>query len=223
MIIWLTGCTAGLGRALIREIVERGHLVNGCGRNEIALEKLSKEFPDNYFIPCDVSDDASVADFVNEALLNAGEPDLLINNAAIINEPAPLWEISPEEFDQVVSININGVANLIRHTAPIMISNNSGVIVNLSSGWGRSTSPDVAPYCASKWAIEGLSQSLAQDLPGEVTSVALNPGVINTDMLQKTWGSGANDFPGAEQWAITAAPFILEISPRDNGKALTAP
>lgn len=223
MTIWLTGCTNGLGRALVSEFVDAGHIVVGCGRNEIALQKLSNEFPDCFFEACDVSDDASVADFVNEALLHAGEPDFLINNAAIVNDPAPLWEISAEEFDQLTAININGVANMIRHAVPLMLSNETGMIVNLSSGWGRSTSPDVAPYCASKWAIEGLSQALSQEVHENVGVVALNPGVINTDMLQKCWGNEADDFPGAEQWATTAAPFILALTPRDNGKALTAP
>ena len=223
MTIWLTGCTSGLGQALVAELSEKGHIVVGCGRNEIALQKLREEFADCCFLPCDVSDDASVVDFVNEALLQSGEPDLLINNAAVVNNPAPLWEISAEEFDQITAINLNGVANMIRHTTPLMLSNESGMIVNLSSGWGRSTSPEVAPYCASKWAIEGLSQALSQELPENVGVVALNPGVINTNMLQKCWGEGANDFPGPEQWATTAAPFILGLTPRDNGKALTAP
>jgi len=223
MTIWLTGCTNGLGRALVPELVDRGHVVAGCGRNEIEIQKLSDEFPDCFFVACDVSHEGSVEDFVNEASIRAGEPDFLINNAAIVNQPAPLWEISAEEFDQLTSININGVANLIRHVVPLMLSNKSGMIINLSSGWGRSTSPEVAPYCASKWAIEGLTQALSQELPDNIGTVALNPGVINTEMLQKCWGDEANNFPGAEQWAITAAPFILGLTPLDNGKPLTAP
>ena len=223
MTIWLTGCTNGLGRALVPELVDRGHVVAGCGRNEIEIQKLSDEFPDCFFVACDVSDEGSVEDFVNEASIRAGEPDFLINNGAIVNQPAPLWEISAEEFDQLTSININGVANLIRHVVPLMLSNKSGMIINLSSGWGRSTSPEVAPYCASKWAIEGLTQALSQELPDNIGTVALNPGVINTEMLQKCWGDEANNFPGAEQWAITAAPFILGLTPLDNGKPLTAP
>ena len=137
MTIWLTGCTNGLGRALVPELVERGHVVAGCGRNEIEIQKLSDEFPNCFFMACDVSDEGSVEDFVNEASVSAGEPDFLINNAAIVNQPAPLWEISSEEFDQITSININGVANLIRHVVPLMLSNKSGMIINLSSGWGR--------------------------------------------------------------------------------------
>ncbi|MDB4143935.1 SDR family oxidoreductase [bacterium] len=223
MIIWMTGCTNGLGRALVPEFVERGHTVVGCGRNEIELQRLSEEFPDCFFMACDVSDEGSVEDFVNEALISAGEPDFLINNAAIVNEPAPLWQVSAEEFNSLTSVNINGVANMIRHVVPLMLSNDSGMVINLSSGWGRSSSPDVAPYCATKWAIEGLNQALSQELPENVGTVALNPGVINTEMLQKCWGEEADSFPSAESWATTAAPFILGLTPKDNGKPLTAP
>src|SRR4029079_2615042 len=94
---------------------------------------------------------------------------------AVINRSAPLWELSAEEFDQVTNVNINGVVNVIRHFAPAMIRRGSGVIANFSSGWGHSTSPEVAPYCATKFAIEGLTQALAQDLPKGMAAVRLNP------------------------------------------------
>ena len=150
MVIWLTGCTAGLGRALVEEFSKLDHTVVGCGRNEIALQKLRDTYPDHHFLTCDVSSDESAREFCDRALLAAGEPELLINNAAMINDTAPLWEVSAEDFDRVMAVNISGVANIIRHSLPSMIANKKGIIVNLSSGWGRSTSPEVAPYCASK-------------------------------------------------------------------------
>jgi len=223
MTIWLTGCTSGLGRALVPEFLKKGHTVVGCGRNEIALEHLKKEFPEGHFIPCDVALDPVVASFCEAALKAAGTPDLVINNAAIINEPAPLWEVPAEEFDQLTAVNINGTANVIRHALPSMLARGTGIIVNLSSGWGRSTSPEVAPYCASKWAIEGLTQSLSGELPPGMAAVALNPGIIATDMLRKCMGDEAENFPSAETWAITAAPFLTSLTPAANGQALTAP
>lgn len=72
-----------------------------------------------------------------------------------------------------------------------MTKNIQRIIVNISSGWGRSTSPEVAPYCASKWAIEGLTQALAQELPSGMVTVALNPGIIHTDMLNICFGEEA--------------------------------
>jgi NAD(P)-dependent dehydrogenase (short-subunit alcohol dehydrogenase family) len=122
-----------------------------------------------------------------------------------------------------MDVNIKGVANVIRHFVPAMVARGSGVIVNLSSGWGRSTSPEVAPYCASKFAIEGLTKSLAQELPAGMAAVALNPGVIDTAMLRQCWSDGASSYPKADAWAETAGPFILGLGPKDNGKSLSVP
>jgi NAD(P)-dependent dehydrogenase (short-subunit alcohol dehydrogenase family) len=97
------------------------------------------------------------------------------------------------------------------------------VIVNLSSGWGRSTSPEVAPYCATKYAIEGLTKALAQELPPGMAAVPLNPGVIDTDMLRQAWADDAGAYPKADDWARRAAPFLLGLGPKDNGKSLTVP
>ena len=127
------------------------------------------------------------------------------------------------EFDAVIDINIKGTVNVIRHFLPRMLERGSGVIVNFSSGWGRSTSSDVAPYCATKWAIEGLTRALAQELPHGMAAVPLNPGIIDTDMLRTCFGSGAGSYPNAQQWAEKAVPFLLGLGPKDNGKALTAP
>ena len=223
MVIWLTGCTAGLGRALVEEFSKLDHTVVGCGRNEIALQKLRDTYPDHHFLTCDVSSDESAREFCDRALLAAGEPELLINNAAMINDTAPLWEVSAEDFDRVMAVNISGVANIIRHSLPSMIANKKGIIVNLSSGWGRSTSPEVAPYCASKWAIEGLTKALAQELPRGLAAVSLNPGIIATDMLRTAFGAEAEDYQGPESWAKTAAPFLLNLTPSQNGQEVTAP
>jgi NAD(P)-dependent dehydrogenase (short-subunit alcohol dehydrogenase family) len=97
------------------------------------------------------------------------------------------------------------------------------VAVNFSSGWGRSTSPEVAPYCATKWAIEGLSQAVSQETGGKTAVVALNPGIIDTEMLRSTFGEGAGHYPNAADWAKRAVPFLVRLGPKDNGKALTAP
>ena len=224
MVIWLTGCSSGLGRALVGRFVEAGHVVAGCARREERIAELKAEFPgDHVFRVCDVSSDDEVLKFCKQAFSATGAPDLVINNAAIINPPAPLWEISASDFDQLMAVNLSGTANVIRHVVPLMREVGKGVIVNLSSGWGRSTSPEVAPYCASKWGIEGLTQALAQELPKGVATVALNPGVIDTEMLRRTWGEGAAQYGNAEDWAETAAPFLLSLGPGDNGKALTAP
>jgi NAD(P)-dependent dehydrogenase (short-subunit alcohol dehydrogenase family) len=106
---------------------------------------------------------------------------------------------------------------------PAMIARGSGVIVNFSSGWGRSTSPEVAAYCTSKWAVEGLTSALAQELPRGLAAVALNPGIIATEMLRACWGAGAEAYPTAEKWIQNAGPFLEKLGPKDNGRQLTVP
>lgn len=144
-----------------------------------------------------------------------------MNNAALINRNAPLWTIEAGEFDAVIDVNIKGVANVIRHFVPAMVARQRGVVVNFSSGWGRETDPDVAPYCATKWAMEGLTKALAQELPAGMAAVPLSPGIIDTDMLRSCFGVQAGTYPSAEEWASTAVPWLLGLGARDNGRSLT--
>ena len=223
-IVFITGVSRGLGRAMVDEFVQRGWTVVGCSRSGNVLGTLQKQNPaPHYFATADMADDVSVGEFVTKAIETVGSPDLLLNNAAVVNHNAPLWEVSAEEFGQLIDINIKGVHSMIRHCAPAMIEANKGIIINFSSGWGRSTSPEVAPYCASKWAMEGLSSALAQELPSGMAAAALNPGIINTEMLQRCFGAGAEGYPDAKEWAKTAVPFLAQLNHHCNGQALTAP
>ena len=221
-VIVLTGATRGLGRALVPLFAAAGHTVVGCGRGEKQVAELAAAFPAPHgFAAIDVRDARAVQDWAAEVSRRLGPPDLLINNAALMHAPAPLWEVPADEFDAVIDVNVKGVANVIRAFVPAMAARQSGVIVNLSSGWGRSTSPEVAPYCASKYAIEGLTLALAQELPRGMAAVPLNPGVIDTDMLRQAWADGASAYPGADQWAKRAAPFLLGLGAKDNGRSLS--
>lgn len=221
-VIVLTGVTRGLGRALVPHFVKAGHTVAGCGRSRSHIEALAHEYGSPHlFGSIDVTNMAAIEAWAREVLGRLGPPDLLINNAAVMNPLGPLWTIPAEDFDRVIDVNVKGVANAIRAFAPAMVDRAKGVIVNLSSGWGRSTAPEVAPYCASKYAIEGLTLALAQELPKGMAAVPLNPGVINTEMLREAWGEGANQYPSAEEWAKRAAPYLLKLTARDNGKSLS--
>ena len=223
-LILITGVTRGLGRAMSDEFVRQGHTVVGCGRSSKEIEKLRKAAgePHDYY-PVDVASDDEVKTWASLVLNTHGAPDLLLNNAAIINANARLWEVSAREFSEVVDTNLKGVANVIRHFGPAMVKQKSGVIVNFSSGWGRSADAEVAPYCATKWALEGLTQSLAQELPSGMAAVALNPGIINTEMLRSCFGGSASSYPSPEQWAKVAVPFLLKLDAKDNGRPLTVP
>ncbi|MGD0207095.1 MAG: SDR family oxidoreductase [Verrucomicrobiota bacterium] len=223
-LVLITGVSRGLGRALAEEFIRLGHTVLGCGRSEKETGQLRKQFAAPHdFAVVDVSADEQVAAWAKRILKSHGAPDLLLNSAGLINRNARLWEIGAQEFSDVIDVNLKGVANVIRHFVPAMVKRRSGVIVNFSSGWGRSTAAEVAPYCATKWAIEGLTQALAQELPPGMAAVPLNPGIINTDMLRSCFGGSASGYPTPQEWAKIAVPFLLKLGPSDNGRPLTVP
>ena len=222
--IVITGATKGLGRALTEEYIQLGHNIIGWGRSIDSIKSMSNSYKKNAdFQVVDISNHNQVHTWAEDVLNKFGCPDFLLNNAGVINTNAPLWDVPEKEFSDVIDTNIKGIYNTVKEFVPEMIKVGKGIVVNFSSGWGRSTSPEVAPYCSSKWAIEGLSKSLAQEIPKGMVSVALNPGVIDTSMLRSCWNENARMYEKPENWAKRAAPFILNINPNDNGASLTAP
>ena len=224
-LILITGCSKGLGLEMVRSFTALGHTVIGCARNAKAMADLQKEFGSPHsFTAVDVAEASAVEAWADQVLQKQGAPDLLLNNAAVIHPNAPFWKVPTDRFNRVIDVNVKGLANVLRAFLPAMVKTKKGVIVNFSSGWGRSTSPEVSGYCASKYAVEGLTASLAQELPAGMTAVALNPGIINTEMLQDCFGKeSASHYPDAVQWAKSAVPFLLRIGPKDNGQPLTVP
>ena len=196
---------------MLTQFASRGHVVCGCATNRDVIDELRDEFATPHQLDVvDISDDQQVAEWA-ERVLVGGPPDLLVNNAALMNESTELWKVHPREFAALMQVNVTGTYHVIRHFLPAMISAGTGVVVNFSSGWGRSTSPEVVPYCASKWAIEGLSLGLAKELPRGLASVALNPGIIHTDMLNSCFGASAASFPSPTEWAERSVPFLLGL------------
>jgi NAD(P)-dependent dehydrogenase (short-subunit alcohol dehydrogenase family) len=222
--IVVTGVSRGLGRAMVEGFLARGHVVLGCARSKEAIQELRRSHPSPAaFHAVDIRRDAQVRVWAQRVMESGGPPDLLVNNAGLINRNAPLWRVADKEFSDVMDVNVRGTVNVLRWFLPAMIERGQGVVVNFSSGWGRSASAEVAPYCASKWAIEGMTQALSQELPEGLAAVALNPGIIDTDMLRSCFGANASSFPDATAWAERAVPFLLGLGPKDNGHSATVP
>ncbi|XP_058215288.1 NADPH-dependent pterin aldehyde reductase isoform X2 [Rhododendron vialii] len=232
--VLITGVSRGLGRALALEMAKRGHTVIGCSRSQDKLDSLHSELsssafpaaqpdsnpssPDRHlFMNVDVRSNSSVEELARAVVEKKGVPDII----GTINRNNRLWEVPVEEFDTVIDINVKGIANMLRHFIPLMIERKQGIIVNMSSGWGRSAAAQVAPYCASKWAVEGLTRSVAKELPSGMAIVALNPGVINTDMLTSCFGSSSSLYQTPESWAPKATTMILNLTIADNGASLS--
>lgn len=194
------------------EFVARGHTVRVCARSAIEPPLSGAQV--------DVAEPEQVQAWAARVLSEMGSPDLLINNAGVINRNAPLWEVPPAEFELLLKVNLGGIHNCVRAFVPAMVEAGRGVVVNFSSTWGRSVSPEVAPYCATKWGVEGLTRALAAELPQGLAAVALNPGVIDTDMLRSCFGGSAGSFPGPAAWAGGAVDLLLGLGRADNGKSL---
>jgi NAD(P)-dependent dehydrogenase (short-subunit alcohol dehydrogenase family) len=209
---------------MVDEFARLGHTVLGCGRSKKEIDLLRRRFgsPHDFYM-VDVASDDEVKSWASVLLMSHGVPDLLLNNAGVINRNAPLWDVPVKEFSLVIDVNLKGTANVIRHFVPEMLKRKRGVIVNFTSGWGRTVDAEMAPYCASKWAVEGLTLALARELPAGLAAISLNPGVINTEMLQSCFGNSASSYMSPEQWAKTAVPLLLKLSPSDNGKQLEPP
>ena len=219
----ISGCSRGLGHAMALEFSSRGWNVAGGARSAEALEELSKQIKtESLFLPLDVTEPPTVESFALEVKDAFGSPNLLVNNAGLINHNAPLTQISPEEFASVLAVNLGGIHNMIRSFVPIMEKRGQGIIANFSSYWGQSTAADVGPYCATKWGVEGLTRSLAQELPDQMAAVAFNPGVVNTDMLRSTFGDQALDYESPKEWAIRAVTRLEMLTPEDSGKTVVA-
>src|ERR1044071_2822731 len=117
--ILITGVTRGLGRAMADEFVRLDHTVLGCGRTRKVIEELERSVGKPHdFTALDVAVDEQVKAWAEQLLKTYDPPDLLLNNAAIINKNAPLWKVSAKEFSEVIDVNLKGVVNVISHFAP---------------------------------------------------------------------------------------------------------
>ncbi|WP_299732861.1 SDR family oxidoreductase [uncultured Tateyamaria sp.] len=224
MKIVITGVSKGLGRALSAEFANLGHEVAGCARNESAIEDLKTALgPQHSFTSVDLQSADEIEQWAKHLTSNWGVPNLLINNASMINGNAPLWQVSRTDFEVLMSTNVTAVFSTIQHFVPAMIDRRTGVVANISSGWGRSVSPNVGAYCTSKWAIEGMTLALAEDLPEGLAALSVDPGSIETEMSQSALGDAARNAQSPHEWAEKAAPFFLSLGGKHNGLQVSVP
>nr|POE76119.1 nadph-dependent pterin aldehyde reductase [Quercus suber] len=141
--------------------------------------------------------------------------DKYLSEAAIERQMRMLLK---EELSRVSSLDPRGLDGRVN------LSESEIVLVGMVEGVDEPVAImncKVAPYCASKWAIEGLTRSVAKELPDGMAVIALNPGVIKTDMLESCFGDSAGLYQEPEAWALKAATMILNLTAADNGASLT--
>lgn len=220
-VVLITGVTKGLGRALLEVFYRNKWTIVGCGRSKVLIEQLAQEFHLNQNLRIlDISNHEEVKRWATAVITTFGKPSIMINNASAVNFPANLWDISHKEFKQVIDTNLMGVFNILSAFLPYIIDSKS-TIVNVSSYWGKHGEAKVSPYCASKFAIEGLTQSLAKEVSENNIIVTLDPGIMRTDMLKKC----ASD----QILALAKSPYekavniyskLTELVAADSGKTI---
>jgi len=224
----ITGVTQGLGEAMVKKFSLLNWVVLGCGRNRDKLESLSKEYPNSDFTPVDVSHPYSVQEWINVLLETYGVPAFVINNASLIDSPRKPMDRSTDltQIQKIIEVNLLGTIQVCHGFLPYMKAKpGKTVIVNMSSGWGRTADAGLSGYCASKFGVEGFSQTVAKENQGKVTIVTLDPGNgIATPMLKQFADEAYyHSAPTPDEWAEIAVPYILKIGPDQSGKSLTCP
>jgi len=226
----ITGAGRGIGRAIALTLAELGARTVLCGRSREALEQTSTTIQDSggqsSVIECDVTDLHSVEALAERVERTFYHIDVLVNNAGIGGAGGPLHLLAPDNWDRVLNTNLRGVYYCIRSLAPLMIKARSGHIINISSLAGKNALPNGAAYAASKWGLNGLSYSVAEELrahnirvsvicPGSThTEFSPHPGKNNEKMLQ------ASDVAHVVAMLVTQAPqsFASEILLRPTQK-----
>jgi len=178
----ITGGASGIGFATAVRFLDEGAKVVILDRDREAGEKLPTELPGlAKFIPCDVSDLDQVQDAIGEAIQVAGGIDILINNAGISLRHAFL-DITREEWERVLGVNLNGVFYVAQTVARHMLENNGGVILNMGSTNGIMGYENYSDYNASKAGVIELTKSMALELAPRIRVNAVAPGFILTPM-----------------------------------------
>ncbi|MGW2288017.1 oxidoreductase [Streptomyces phaeochromogenes] len=189
--VWfITGCSTGFGRALAQEVLAAGHRVVVTARSVDQVKHIADAHRGNVLVlPLDVTEPTQVRAAVAAAEERFGGIDVLVNNAGI-GYFAAVEESTDEEIRRIFEINVFGLSDVIRAVLPGMRRRRSGTIVNFSSIGGLRAFPAVGYYAATKFAVEGLTDALRQEVaPLGITTLLVEPGPFRTDWA----GRSANE------------------------------
>lgn len=199
--VWfITGCSSGIGRALAEKLIGQQYKVVATARDVTAIEDLAKHSPDKVqALRLDLLDSASTQAAVKAALARFGQIDVLVNNAGV-GLLGGVEECSATEVEQQFRLNVFGTLEVIRAVLPSMRARRQGHILTVTSVGGISAVPGYGIYCGSKFALEGIHESLAQELaPLNIAVTTLAPGVIATNFRGRSHAHAAKPIADYEE------------------------
>lgn len=179
----ITGGGRGIGRVIARRFADEGAAVTVSGTNKEALDKVAQEIREQggraLAIVADVADEAAVESLIAATLDEFGRLDILINNAGIAGPTAPVTQVSLEDWERTLAVNLTGAFLCAKHALPHLIRQQSGRIINITSIAGLRAYALRSPYSASKWAMIGLTETLAEEAGRyNITVNAIAPGPV---------------------------------------------
>lgn len=181
--VWfITGCSTGFGRELAEQVIDQGYRVAVTARNTEKLQELKKKNADNVLLlNLDVTDKSQIQNAVEQTIHTFGEIDVLVNNAGI-GYFSSVEESVQDETRKMFDINFWGLMNMTNAVLPYMRRQKSGHILNLSSIGGIASFPALGYYHATKYAVEGISESLSQEVaPFNIRVSLIEPSSFRTD------------------------------------------
>lgn len=196
----VTGSTRGIGKETALLLLKKGLNVIISSRSQDGVDNVIEEilakFPakkENILgLKCDVSKHSEVKTLVDVSVKRLGRIDVLVNNAGIVYFKC-LLDTTEEEWDKTIDINLKGVFLFTKEVLPYMIENKSGIIINVSSGAGKYGFPNLSAYCASKFGVIGLTESIAKEVAdNNVKVMAICPGGVDTKMIDDIVDNGYN-------------------------------
>jgi NAD(P)-dependent dehydrogenase (short-subunit alcohol dehydrogenase family) len=191
--VLITAAGSGIGFQTARDFVAAGAHVFICDADPLALESALQQQPTLGGMLCDVSNEAQVADFFRQGLAFLGGLDVLVNCAGISGPTANVAEMAFADWRQCLAVNLDGTFLCCREAARVLGAQGSGVIINLSSTAGLYGFPRRAPYASAKWAIRGLTKTLAQELgPLGVRVNCVCPGSVEGDRMDRVIAAEAH-------------------------------
>jgi NAD(P)-dependent dehydrogenase (short-subunit alcohol dehydrogenase family) len=215
--VLVTGCSSGIGLATALTLAKAGHRVYATMRNpdkaSILHESVEKEKLPISVLALDVDSDESVANAVSTVRSQAGPIDVLINNAGI-ERIGSIEELPFEAFRSVMETNYFGSLRCIRACLPEMRHRRSGCMINVASVAGRIAASPMAPYTASKFALEALSEVLAQEVkPFNIRVAIVEPGIIDTPMARRIETPAESLYPQSRRFAGMFAASLANPAP----------